>query len=148
MSEGFPYYEEMAVRFRDIDAMGHVNNAVYFTYMETARTAFFKHFLEIEKPLDLPVILGEACCRYLSAAHFGETLRVGLGVSRWGRKSFDFLYRIEGGDGRTVATGHSVMVMYDYDRHQTFPIPTEFRERIEAFQGAWTPPDNPPAPGK
>ena len=140
MSEGFPFYEEITVRFRDIDAMGHVNNAVYFTYMETARTAFFGQFLEIEKPLDLPVILGEASCRYLSPARFGETLRVGLGISRWGRKSFDFIYRIDGGDGRVVAKGRSVMVMYDYAQGQTFPIPAEFRERIESFQGAWTAP--------
>lgn len=137
----FPFYEEITVRFRDIDAMGHVNNAVYFTYMEMARTAFFTHFLKIEKPLDIPIILGEARCRYLTPAYFGETLRVGLGVSRWGRKSFDFVYRIEGGDGRTVASSHSVMIMYNYDRAQSFPIPTEFREQIEAFQGTWTAPD-------
>lgn len=140
MSEGFPFYEKVTVRFRDIDAMGHVNNAVYFTYMESARTAFFRRFLEIEKPLDLPVILGEIRCRYLSPAHFGETLRVGLGISRWGHKSFDFVYRIEGRDGRVVATGHSVMVMYDYAQANTIPIPPEFKAQIEAFQDGWTPP--------
>lgn len=139
--ESFPFYEEVTVRFRDIDAMGHVNNAVYFTYMEMARTAFFARFLKIEKPLDIPIILGEARCRYLAPAYFGQTLRVGLGVSRWGHKSFDFVYRIEAEDGRAVASGHSVMIMYDYQREQTFPIPTEFREQIEAFQGTWAPPD-------
>lgn len=137
--EDFPFYEEVRVRFRDIDAMGHVNNAVYFTYMETARSAFFTRFLEIEKPLDLPVILGEISCRYHSPARFGETLRIGLGVSRWGRKSFDFVYRIEGGDGRVVATGRSVMVMYDYEMGQSFPIPSSFKEQVESFQGVWTP---------
>lgn len=136
----FPFYEEVHVRFRDVDAMGHVNNAVYFTYMEMARTAFFTRFLEIEKPLDIPIILGEARCRYLSPAYFGERLRVGLGVSRWGNRSFDFVYRIEGGDGRMVAAGHSVMVMYDYTREQSLPIPAEFREQIDSFQGAWIPP--------
>lgn len=138
--ESYPFYEAVTVRFRDIDAMGHVNNAVYFTYMEMARTAFFNRFLKIEKPLDIPIILGEARCRYLAPAYFGEMLRVGLGVSRWGRKSFDFVYGIEGGDGRAVASGHTVMIMYDYNRGKSFPIPPEFREQIEAFQEAWTVP--------
>ena len=140
MEHPFPFYEEVSVRFRDVDAMGHVNNAVYFTYMEMARTAFFARFLEIEKPLDIPIILGEARCRYLAPAYFGEKLRVGLGVSRWGQKSFDFVYRIEGEDRRPVATGYSTMVMYDYAQGKSFPIPAAFRKQIEAFQGAWTPP--------
>lgn len=136
----FPFYDEVRVRFRDVDAMGHVNNAVYFTYMETARGAFFQQFFDIQRPADIPVILGEIACRYLAPAYYGEVLRVGLGVSRFGTKSFEMVYGIEGPGERQVATGTSTMVMYDYDRGASIVVPDEFREAVRSFQGAWEPP--------
>jgi acyl-CoA thioester hydrolase len=136
----FPFYDDVRVRFRDVDAMGHVNNAVYFTYMETARSVFFQQFFDIRQPFDIPVILGETSCRYLAPAYFGEILRVGLGVSRFGSKSFDMAYGIDGPDGRLVATGSSTMVMYDYEQGQSIVVPDSFKEAVRAFQGAWQPP--------
>jgi acyl-CoA thioester hydrolase len=136
----FPFYDEVRVRFRDVDAMGHVNNAVYFTYMETARSVFFQQFFDIRQPFDIPVILGETSCRYLAPAYFGEVLRVGLGVSRFGNKSFDIVYRIEGTDGRLVATGDSAMVMYNYAQGTSVPVPESFKEAVRAFQAGWQPP--------
>ena len=136
----FPFYDEVRVRFRDVDAMGHVNNAVYFTYMETARSALFQQFFEIERPMDIPVILGETSCRYLAPVYLGETVRVWMGISRFGNKSFDIVYRLEGGDGRLVATGHSAMVMYDYEQGLSVPVPESFKEAVRAAQGEWTAP--------
>jgi acyl-CoA thioester hydrolase len=136
----FPFYDEVRVRFRDVDAMGHVNNAVYFTYMETARSAFFQQFFDIRQPADLPVILGETSCRFLAPLYFGETVRVGLGISRFGNKSFDIVYHLEGGDGRLVATGRSAMVMYDYKQGISVPVPESFKDAVRALQGAWSPP--------
>ncbi|HSM57802.1 MAG TPA: thioesterase family protein [Candidatus Sulfomarinibacteraceae bacterium] len=133
----FPFHSRVSVRFRDVDAMGHVNNAVYFTYMEVARGEMFKDLLSIKTPQDLPFVVGEACCRYHSPARFGETLLVGLGVSRFGNKSFDLVYQIDGQDGRLVATGHTAMIMYDYEAEKTVPVPPEFRRRIETRQEGW-----------
>lgn len=120
--------------------MGHVNNAVYFTYMETARSALFQQFFAIERPMDIPVILGETSCRYLAPVYLGETVRVWMGISRFGTKSFDIIYRLEGGDGRLVATGTSTMVMYDYERGVSVAVPESFKEAVRAAQGAWQPP--------
>lgn len=135
----FPFYDDVRVRFRDVDAMGHVNNAVYFTYMETARGVFFAQFFDIREPFDIPVILGEISCRYLTPAFYGETLRVGLGVSRFGTKSFAMNYEILGPDGRLVATGRSTMVMYDYAKGVSVAVPESFKEAVAAFQGGWQP---------
>jgi acyl-CoA thioester hydrolase len=140
-SAPFPFYDDIHVRFRDVDAMGHVNNAVYFTYMETARSVFFRRFFDIEQPGDIPVILGETSCRYLAPVYFGETVRVWLGVSRFGNKSFEIVYRMEGGDGRLVASGQSTMVMYDYDQGVSVLVPESFKEAVRALQGEWKPPD-------
>ena len=142
MSEqSFPFETEVRVRFRDLDAMGHVNNAVYFTYMEMARTEFFAQILELDEPRELPVILGNICCRFRSPARFRERLQVGLGVTRFGRKSFDILCHIRGEDERLVASGLATMVMYDYGAGETFPIPDSLKERVREAQQGWTAPD-------
>lgn len=142
----FPYEIEIEVAFRDIDAMGHVNNAVFFSYFETARV---KYIMKVFEPgdltdfdlLDLPLILVEATCSYKSPALLGEKLKVGIGLSRFGTKSFDLLYQIWGQDGRLVAAGKTIQVMYDYGTRSAYPIPDNIKEQVKAFQAGWQPPD-------
>src|SRR3954452_8673125 len=101
-SQSFPYSVEIEVAFRDLDALGHVNNAVYLSYMDTARIKYLFELLEIKGLEKLPVIMAEATCAYKSSALFGELLTVGVGISRFGIKSFDMSYQIVAGDGRPV----------------------------------------------
>ena len=144
----FPYEINIEVAFRDIDAMGHVNNAVFFAYFETAR---IKYVMEVFEPdqsdvidlLDMPLILVEATCSYKSPALLGEKLVVGIGLSRFGTKSFDLIYQIMGEDGRLVASGKTVQVMYDYGTRNAYPIPDHIKAQVNSFQGDWQPPDFP-----
>lgn len=140
----YPYETEIHVTFRDLDALGHVNNAVFFSYLETARIQYITQFLEQGLPtqfelLSIPIILVEATCTYKSQALFGETLTVGVGVSRFGNKSFDLMYKIVGEDGRLVATGKTIQVMYNYDTSSAFPIPEEIKEGVFKHQVNWEP---------
>lgn len=112
--------------------MGHVNNAVYFTYLETARTRFFYQELALSSLTQLPVILAEASCSYKSAAKFGEMLTVGLGIGRIGNKSFDIVHRISAEDGRLVAEAKTVMVTYDYEKQTTIPIPDNLKKLLQS----------------
>lgn len=142
----FPFEQEIEVAFRDLDAMGHVNNAVFFSYFETVR---IKYIMDVFEPgdlenfdlFDLPLILVQANCSYHSPALLGEKLKVGIGLARFGTKSFDLLYRIVGQDGRLVATGKTVQVMYDYGRRSAYPIPEEIKAQVAAFQADWQPPE-------
>lgn len=142
----FPYEIDIEVAFRDIDAMGHVNNAVFFSYFETAR---IKYIMQVFEPgnleafdlLDLPLILVQASCSYKSPALLGEKLKLGIGLSRFGTKSFDLLYRIVGQDGRLVATGKTIQVMYDYGARSAYPIPDDIKAQVKAFQADWQPPE-------
>jgi acyl-CoA thioester hydrolase len=136
-AELFPYKVAIEVAFRDLDAMGHVNNAVYLSYMETARIKFLVDLLAVKSLHDLPVIMAEATCTFKAPAFFGEQLLVGVGVSRFGSKSFDMLYRIDAGDGRLIAQGKTVQVMYDYAAAQTIVMPEDFKAKVRAFQGDW-----------
>ena len=133
----FPYKVAIEVPFRDLDAMGHVNNAVYFSYMETARIKFLVDLLAVTSLHDLPVIMAEATCTFKAPAFFGEQLTVGVGVSRFGSKSFDMIYRIDAGDGRLVALAKTVQVMYDYAAARTIVVPETFKANVFAFQGDW-----------
>ena len=136
-AESFPYRVTIEVPFRDLDAMGHVNNAVYFSYMETARIKFLVDLLAVTSLHDLPVIMAEATCTFKAPAFFGEQLTVGVGLSRFGSKSFDMTYRIDAGDGRLIALGKTVQVMYDYAAARTIVVPEAFKAKVLAFQGAW-----------
>ena len=128
-------------RFRDLDAMGHVNNAVYFTYFEIARTGYVKaigHWPVDERPMSerFPFILLKIECTYLSAARVDEDLLAHLRTSRVGGKSFEFDYLItSAADGRAVASGHSVQVFYDYHSGETRPVSSEFLGLLEAYEG-------------
>ena len=140
----YPYETQIPVTFRDLDALGHVNNAVFFTYLETARIQYITQFLEQSLPnrfdlFNIPIILVEATCTYKSQALFGEHLTVGVGVSRFGNKSFDLVYKIVGEDGRLVTTGKTIQVMYNYDTSSAFPIPVEIKEGVFKFQAGWQP---------
>jgi acyl-CoA thioester hydrolase len=131
-SSNWPFQLDIDVIFRDIDAMGHVNNAVYFTFMETARTTFFINRLQLADPKDLPVIVAEATCTYLAPLRLGESLRIQLGVSRIGNRSFDLSYRMTAGDDNLVARAKTVMVTYDYEQRAAIPIPAQLKTLLDA----------------
>ncbi|MEW6045029.1 MAG: thioesterase family protein [Bacillota bacterium] len=140
----FHFSIEEDVRFRDLDALGHVNNAVYLTYFEQARIAYFQHlgWTWPQRAEEWFFILAEARCTYRSAARLGERLRISVAVSDVGRSSFRMRYRIaEVSAGRLVAEGETVQVAYDYEQHRSVPLPDDVRRRLAEFEGRpeWLP---------
>lgn len=131
----YPFHYPIEVRFRDLDALGHVNNAVYATYLESARIAYYQRL--VGGSLDrLGIILAELTIRYKAPAHFGDELLVGVRVSRIGGKSFTMDYAIARlGDGALIATAQSVLVAYDYAAGRSVPVSDEFRARVAELQG-------------
>lgn len=124
---------EIAVRFRDIDGMGHVNNAVYFTYMEQARSEWYRQLMGIQSVAEFDFILAHASCDFKEAIGFGETVVVTVRLTKIGTSSFRFAYEIRSkGKGSVFATGESVQVCYDYKREASIPIPAPFRAKLEA----------------
>ena len=124
---------EIEVRFRDLDAMGHVNNAVYFTYMEIARTRFFLGLTNLADPLQLPVIIAEASCTYMSPARYNDFLQVAVNVTRIDGKSFELRYEMSNQENRSIANGRTVMVAYDYKVRRPIRIPENLRKSLESY---------------
>lgn len=128
--EGFPFVHEEVVRFSDLDGFGHVNNAVFSTYLEQARLAWFGHHDDAE-PMPLrDVILARTEIDFRSPLVFGETVAIGVRPSRLGTKSFELEYELRAGD-RLVAAAKSVLVGYDYESGRSVEVPERWRRRLQ-----------------
>jgi acyl-CoA thioester hydrolase len=114
------------VRFNDCDPMGHVNNAIFSTYLEQARLAWFGS--DEEMPLT-DVILARTEIDFRSPVTVGETVEVSVKPTRLGTKSFELAYELHAG-GRLVAEAKSVLVGYDYDHARSTEIPERWRRRL------------------
>jgi acyl-CoA thioester hydrolase len=132
--EGFRFVCPQEVTFRDLDVFGHVNNAVYLTYIETARIRYLREVLGIESVEDLLVIVAKVDIDFRSRSSLGETLEVGARISKIGTKSFDMDHEIQGPDGRLVAEARTTLVTFDYRGDSTMPVPDLWRERIESYE--------------
>ena len=94
----------VTVRFRDIDSFGHVNNAVYFTYCEIARNAYWTKLFGPRRQRQANFIIARAELDYRSQANEENSLLVGIRVSSIGNTSFEFRYAImEEGSRRLIA---------------------------------------------
>jgi acyl-CoA thioester hydrolase len=127
--EGFDFVHRESVRFRDLDGMGHVNNAVFMTYMESARLAYFRSLGLGRNPLE-SLILARAEVDFRSPVELGEQVEVGVRPGRIGTKSFD-LEQVVRADGRLAAEGKFVLVAYDYATNGSRELPADWRERLE-----------------
>jgi acyl-CoA thioester hydrolase len=137
VTDAYRHRTSLQVRFRDIDAFGHVNNAVFFSYVELARIEYLLEVLRPETPFDrMPLILARVELDYRSPVLFGETVVVESKVDRIGRSSFDMRHRMTAGDaGRLVGDVHTVLVTYDYAAARPMPVPDEWRRRIGDHEG-------------
>jgi len=145
MPDPVPVKVPIQVRWRDLDALGHVNNAVYLTYFELARLGYIRALLgedaEVDPrtllPVDFQFILAEVTCHYRSPATLRDRLTVTIWVSQVGRKSFVFEYRItDEATGRLIAEGCSTQVWFDYAAGESRPVPKEIVARMERLQEA------------
>jgi acyl-CoA thioester hydrolase len=131
---GFPYVHARDVEFRDIDGAGHVNNAVYLGYLETARIAYLREALGIESLDDLAVIVANVNVDFRSPAFFAERLEIGARVPHVGTKSFVMEHEVRAADGRLVVEATSVLVAFDYGTRAPVPVPEDWRRRILAYE--------------
>ena len=121
---------EIQMRFADIDKMGHVNNAVYLSYFETARLHFLGKLLGENWDWDkFGIILMKNEVEYLRPVLLEHKPLVYMGLEHIGNKSFSLNYEIKV-NGEVYCKGISLLVSYDYSRQQTQTIPEEMRVKL------------------
>jgi acyl-CoA thioester hydrolase len=119
------------VRFRDLDPMGHVNNAVFLTYIESARVAFLHHLGAATSLEDMSIIVARIEIDFRAPVRFGDQVDISVRASRFGGKSFDLDHEVRVGD-TVVAEAKSVLVAYDYGKGEAVELPNDWREKLAA----------------
>ncbi len=122
----------VAVRFKDLDAMGHVNNAVYPTYFEEARADFSREVFGLSRIEDFDFLVARIEINYRRPLRYGEPLTAGVRVSGVGATSFTLEYVLAAG-GEVVAEGRSVQVFFDYAAGSKKPVPAGFIEKARGY---------------
>lgn len=134
--EAFRCRAPIEVRFRDVDMMGHVNNAVYLTYFEVARAHYWRSLGEAESRRIRTYVVARAECDFLSPATLDDDLECHVRVSSFGRTSFEFEYLLsDRTSGRPLAQGRTLQVMYDYAAARPRPLDAAFKDAVRLFEG-------------
>ncbi len=129
------YVVPYQVVFRDIDAFGHVHNAVYFTYFEIARTLLWQELTGATSPRDVGFIVARAECDFRHQIGM-EPIEICVRIGEMRTTSLDFIYEIRKTRGQQLAAdGKVVVVMFDWEKGAKVPISEEFRRNAE-FAGA------------
>jgi len=132
-SDGW-YIVPWQVVFRDLDAFGHVNNAVFFTYFEWARTRLWFSLTGFEQAHEVGFIVARAECDFRQQLSL-EPIELRTRVGEMRNTSLEFLSEIRRDNGQQIAaTGRVVVVFYDWKRQTKVAIPDEFRQRVLELQ--------------
>ena len=122
------YSIDIELRFSDLDAYGHVNSAVYFTYLETARVKLFSDFFREATAHGLFTLVARAECDFKVPIELFDRLLVTVWLARLGRSSFDLEYRLHDGADTTYATARTTMVCFDNLKKATVSVPDDIRD--------------------
>ena len=132
----FPVSVPILVHWGDMDALGHVNNARYFTWFESARIALFERvgLAAVGTPAVGP-ILASTRCDFLAPVRYPAELVAGSSVERLGNTSFTMGYGIAHAaePDHLVARGEGVVVLIDYATGAKVPIPDDLRAALSSF---------------
>ena len=129
------YAIPVEVRFNDLDGLGHVNNAIYLTYLEHCRMRFFTEEAGSKSERDFPFILAHAALDYKAPLKLGASPVVKMWTSRIGGKSWDFDYEIKDKKtGVVYATAKTVQVAYDYQLEKSDQLDGELLALVKGLR--------------
>ena len=134
--DSFQFKTSIETRFADFDMMGHVNNAVYFTYMEIARTKYWSHAIKWDWKTT-GVVIAKASLDYIKPIFIEDKISMYVRTSRIGTSSFDLEYllvKIKDGQEIICNKGKTVCVAFDYQTKSSGPIPENEKNKMMIFE--------------
>jgi acyl-CoA thioester hydrolase len=137
LAREFPVIIEVTVSWGEMDAMGHVNNIVYFRYFESARIAYFERlgFLDEMRETGVGPILASTHCRFRIPLTYPDRVLVGASASELKEDRFVMRYRVVSESKDAIAAeGDGLIVSYDYRNERKAPLPQSVRQRIESLE--------------
>jgi len=118
-----PFSTPIEVRFADLDALGHVNNATFITYLEQARWYWWEGFLEGRPFLDEGFLIARVEMDYRKSIVMEDPIRVEIRCTQVGNTSFTLGCKVvRSTDGVVMAEGQTVQVMMDFKTGRPRPL--------------------------
>ncbi|GAB4205390.1 MAG: thioesterase family protein [Tibeticola sp.] len=127
------------IRWGDMDAMGHVNNASYFRYMETARIEWFRVANCMVDPAGQGPVIVNAFCNFQRQFEYPGEIRIRTYVGEVGRSSFDSFHVMTLADDPAqtpCASGGATVVWVDFPAQRSLPLPAHLRDYLAGLGAA------------
>ncbi len=125
---------EVTLRYADMDALGHLNNAVYSTLFEAGRVAYVSRILADVTPQDAGFVIVKLTVDFKAEGRYPGTASIATRIVRLGGSSMTFGQDITL-SGKVIATGESICALFDLTRRKALRMPDAMRERIKAQGG-------------
>ena len=133
----FYHTTPIQLRFNDFDALGHVNNSVYFSFYDLGKTTYFNEVIpDISVSKEVGVVIANIQVSFLVSVYPGENVAVETAVVEIGNKSFKLQQRlidVETNEVKCVC--QTVMVCYDAKTKSSHPISEAWRKAMAEFEG-------------
>ncbi len=134
--QDFPYYQEIEVRYADLDTLQHVNNVTIMQYVENARIGYYQAagIWDGKIRQGFGMVVASVKIDFVSSILFGDSVRVGVKTGRIGGKSITFRFQVENSQsGQVFARGEVVMVSFSQEEQKSVPVSQEWREKLASF---------------
>ena len=138
LREEFPVWVTLPIQWGDQDAFGHVNNVVYFRWMESARIDYFRqaNLGTTDNKSGYGPILASIKCDFRRQLNYPDTLLVSSRIVSIGRTSMKMVHHVYSTAQQAVAAeGDSVLVMFDYQAQRPIAVSDEIKAKITAIEG-------------
>jgi acyl-CoA thioester hydrolase len=126
---------DLPVQFRDIDVMGHVNNATYLQYMETARVELARKLGQVREGFRAGFIVASARVEFKKPIRDERRITVSVWVSRIGDRSWDLDYSIRVPRRGEYAIGRTTQVAYEYKTRSAAKISGKLKKELAKHDG-------------
>ena len=133
--EGYAFSTRQEIVLRDLDSFGHVNNAVYLTFIENARIDYLRNVVGAARRDEIRNIMAAVSLEFRAEVPFEDELEIGVRTVGIGTKSFQLSYRLVRKDGVVAVDATSTQVMFDFDAGIAIEVPEDWRRAIEAHDG-------------
>lgn len=132
----FNHFMPAQIRFSDVDQFGHVNNSVYFSLYDLAKTTYFKDVLGKSEWDELVVVVANINANFYMPVFFSDEMEIETAAIQLGNKSFTLLQRAVVKDTREIKCEcRTILVMYDLITKEPVPIPEEYKNLICQYEG-------------
>jgi acyl-CoA thioester hydrolase len=137
----FKHKTPIQIRFKDVDKMGHVNNANHLTYIELARIKYFEEVVGVDANWSHQqgIILAHISIDYKAPLFLHDNVFVYTRCSKLGKKSIELswvIVREKSSSEEIIAQGIAVLVCYDYGEGKTIEVPELQKQKIIQFEGS------------